>query len=300
MIQFTKMHGLGNDYIYINNLNASNIIERPQIPAFTRYICNRHFGVGADGIILIKPSKIADLKMEIYNSDGSQAQMCGNGIRCFGKYVYDTGILRKKEFTIETLAGIKKIAVKTKERDGKVEEVAVNMGRAMWNDNNLPIIIRKNRRMNPTGMNEERNKIQIQALDWRVEGTALSMGNPHFVILTKDIEKIDVEKYGSFIENYIIFPEKTNVEFVEVLGNTSIKMRVWERGAGETFACGTGACAAFAVCYQKKLVKSEVTVSLLGGDLKIKLNEQTNEIYMTGLATKICDGIIDETVILGT
>lgn len=274
------MHGLGNDYIYIDNLEGKNDIGKGKIPEFTRYICNRNFGVGADGIILIKESKIADLKMEIYNADGSQAQMCGNGIRCFGKYAYETGILKKTKMKIETLSGIKELTLKIENEI--VTQVEVNMGRAIWKHDILPKIIEK-----------EKMPISIQAEDWKIEGTAVSMGNPHFVIITKNIDEINIAKYGKAIENNPIFPNKTNVELIEILGNTSIKMRVWERGTGETFACGTGACAAFAVCYEKKLVKPEVTVFLKGGELKIRLDEETKEIYMTGMASKICDGSID-------
>lgn len=280
MIYFTKMHGLGNDYLYIDNLEGKNEIGKGKIPEFTRYICNRNFGVGADGVILVKESKVAELKMEIYNADGSQAQMCGNGIRCFGKYVYETGILKKTKMRVETLGGIKELTLEIKK--GRVEKVEVNMGCAIWQGDILPKIIKKGK-----------EPISIEVQDYTIEGMAVSMGNPHFVVITKDIDKIDIIKYGKAIENNPIFPEKTNVEFVEILGNTSIKMRVWERGTGETFACGTGACAVFAVCYEKKLVKSEVTVLLKGGELKIKLDKNTKEIYMTGMATKICEGSID-------
>ncbi len=267
MIEFTKMHGLGNDYIYINQTEEKNYIKN--IEQFTRYISNRHFGVGSDGVILIKKSNIADVKMEIYNSDGTQAQMCGNGIRCVGKYVYENGIVQKKKISIETLAGIKELQLRLEKN--KVKEVTVNMRSAIFDE----------------------HKKKIKVFDWDIEGTVVSMGNPHFVILIKNIDKIDVKKYGSYIEKNKIFPEGTNVEFIEVLGNTSIKMRVWERGSGETFACGTGACAAFAVCYNMNLVKSDATVYLRGGSLKIKLDKLTNDIYMTGLATKICDGKIE-------
>ena len=268
MIEFTKMHGLGNDYIYINIIDGKNQIG--EIAPFTRYICNRHFGVGADGVILIKKSNIADIKMEIYNSDGSQAEMCGNGIRCFAKYVYENNIVKKEHFNIETLAGIRKVNVRP--INGKVDEVMVNMGK-------------------PKFMQKE--IIQIKALDWNLKGMSVSMGNPHFVILSKDTDKIDIQKYGPVIENNEIFPNKTNVEFVEILGNTSIKMRVWERGSGETYACGTGACAAFAVCYNKRYVKNFTTVYLKGGFLNIRYDRNLEDIFMTGLATKICDGKIE-------
>lgn len=243
MIEFTKMHGLGNDYIYINNLRERNKIVEEKIPGFTRYICNRNFGVGADGIVLVKESKVADLKMEIYNADGSQAQMCGNGIRCFGKYVYETGILKQRKMKIETLGGIKELDLKIENEI--VTQIEVNMGKAIWEDKQLPKVA-----------NQEKQMITIQVKDIKIQGTAVSMGNPHFVVFGKNIDKIDIKKYGKAIENHPIFPEKTNVEFIEILGNKSIKMRVWERGTGETFACGTGACAAFAVSYEKNLVRA--------------------------------------------
>lgn len=285
MIEFTKMHGLGNDYIYINNIGGRNYIPEEKIPRFTRYICNRNFGVGADGIILIKESEIADLKMEIYNSDGSKAEMCGNGIRCFGKYVYDNKIVEKKNITIETLAGLRKLFLQTHPKTNKVIEVTVNMGRPVWENEKIPVNIEKEHYKKP---------ITLQIENWKVEGMAVSMGNPHFVIIVKDVDKIDLNKYGSLIENAPCFPNKTNVEFIQILGNKSIKMRVWERGSGETFACGTGACAAFAVCYEKRLVMPDAKVYLKGGELKISLDRNTNNIFMTGLATKVCDGVIEE------
>ena len=210
MIEFTKMHGLGNDYIYINMIDGKNQIYN--IPAFTRYICNRHFGVGADGVILIKKSEVADLKMEIYNQDGSEAEMCGNGIRCFAKYVYDEELTQKQEFDIETLAGIRHVILKI--RNKEVQQVTVNMGKPVLNET-----------------------IKIETIDREIEGITVSMGNPHFVILTKDVDEINVQKYGPIIESNIAFPDKTNVEFIEIRGNMSIKMRVWERGSGETYAC---------------------------------------------------------------
>lgn len=285
MMEFTKMHGLGNDYIYINNIGGKNYIPEEKIPQFTRYICNRNFGVGSDGIILIKESKIADLKMEIYNADGSRAEMCGNGIRCFGKYVYDNKILEKKNLKIETLAGIREVFLQTQAKTNNVTEVTVNMGRPIWENEKIPINL---------GKEHYKKLIALQVNDWEVEGMAVSMGNPHFVILVQDVEKIDLNKYGKLIECNPCFPNKTNVEFIQILGNRSIKMRVWERGSGETYACGTGACAAFAVCYERKLVMPDVKVYLKGGELKIALDRNTNNIYMTGLATKVCDGTIEE------
>ncbi len=273
MVEFTKMNGLGNDYIYINQLDDKNIIRN--IEPFTRYICDRHFGVGADGVILIKNSSVADLKMKIYNSDGSQAQMCGNGIRCFGKYVYENNIIKRNKISVETMAGIKDLQLHIK--NGEVQEVTVNMGRPTWNNSD--------------------EFVKIKAIDLDVEGMCVSMGNPHFVIFTKDVEKIDIKKYGSFIENYNLFPERTNVEFIQVFGIYTIKMRVWERGSGETLACGTGACAAFAVCKKLNLVKNNVKVLLKGGELKVELDNYTNDIYMTGIATKVFDGKIENPLV---
>ncbi len=267
MISFTKMTGLGNDYIYINNLNDKNIIAN--IPAFTRYICNRHFGVGADGVILIQKSKIADFKMEIYNSDGSIAQMCGNGIRCFGKYVYDNKLSTSENLKIETLAGIRKLQLSV-EKD-IVKEVTVNMGKAQIGE-----------------------KANIKVLGKYIQGTKVSIGNPHFIILTNNVDKIDVEGYGPLIENNKIFPERTNVEFVQIVGSKTIKMRVWERGSKETYACGTGACASFALCNNLELVENEVVVELKGGTLRIKKDSKTQEIFMRGIATTICEGKIKD------
>ncbi len=267
MIEFTKMTGLGNDYIYINNLDDTNRIIN--IPAFTRYICNRHFGVGADGIILIKNSKVADFKMEIYNSDGSKAEMCGNGIRCFGKYVYDKKLTTNKNLKIETLAGIRELKLKTEKE--LVKEVTVNMGCAKIG-----------------------NTVNLKILGVDIRGIKVSMGNPHFIIMTKNLDKVNVTEFGPLIENNKVFPQKTNVEFIQIEGTRTIKMKVWERGSGETFACGTGACASFAISHHLGMVNDEVKVYLKGGTLNIKKNHENQEIFMTGLATKICDGKIED------
>ena len=269
IIEFTKMHGLGNDYIYIDKTKFSNnILRERDLPKVARYLSNRHFGIGGDGIILVEKSNIADFKMRIFNSDGSEAEMCGNGIRCFGKYVYEKGLIEKENINIETLAGIKKVKL-IKNNDNKIEKIEVNMG--------IPRIYMK---------------IDLKILDKNLKIIPISMGNPHAVIFVDNIEKIDIDKYGPAIENNKYFPRKTNVEFVEILDRNLVKMRVWERGAKETYACGTGACAAVVAGNVNNLNKKQVKVLLKGGELEINWNEETKEIYMTGIATKVFEGKI--------
>ena len=269
IIEFTKMHGLGNDYIYIDRTNSkNNILRERDLPRVARYLSNRHFGIGGDGIILVEKSNIADFKMRIFNSDGSEAEMCGNGIRCFGKYVYEKGLIEKENINIETLAGIKKVKL-IKNNDNKIEKIEVNMG--------IPRIYMK---------------IDLKILDKNLKIIPISMGNPHAVIFVDNIEKIDIDKYGPAIENNKYFPRKTNVEFVEILDRNLVKMRVWERGAKETYACGTGACAAVVAGNVNNLNKKQVKVLLKGGELEISWNKETKEIYMTGIATKVFEGKI--------
>ena len=269
IIEFTKMHGLGNDYIYIDMTNKQkNNIEENELPQIARFLSNRHFGIGGDGIILIEKSEIADFKMRIFNSDGTEAEMCGNGIRCFAKYIYENGLTKKENLKIETLAGIKEIKL-IKNDKNKIEKIEVNMG--------IPKI-------------EE--KIRLKILDKEFEITNISMGNPHAVIFVDDVEKVDLEKYGPVIENNKYFPNRTNVEFVEILDKNLVKMRVWERGAKETYACGTGACAVVVAGYINNLNKRKVKVLLKGGELEINWKEKTNEIYMTGIATEVFKGKI--------
>lgn len=269
MISFTKMHGLGNDYIYIDRLNDKNIIAEEKVPEFTRYMSNRHFGVGGDGVIFIDNSKVADFKMRVFNQDGSEAEMCGNGIRCFAKYVYDNKITTKTNIAIETLAGIK-YAYLVDIKDDEVQEIKVCMGEPKLLTN-----------------------IELKVENASFDIACVSMGNPHAVIIVNDVEKFDVEKYGPLIENNKVFPNKTNVEFAQIIDKSNIKMRVWERGAGETFACGTGACAVAVACNKKELTRKEVNLSLKGGELKINWDKKENLVYMTGIATKVFDGKIN-------
>ena len=282
MITFTKMHGLGNDYIYINLLEDTNIIAQEQIPSTTRYLCNRHFGIGADGVIFIDKSNIADFKMTIYNSDGSKAEMCGNGIRCFAKYVYEKKITDKTIIDIETDSGVKKAYMKVDRNE--VTDITICMGEPILNTNELKKIgFLSSDFENSSSIVIDNNSFKLYPI---------SMGNPHVVVFVRNVDAFDVSKYGKLIESYQYFPQKTNVEFVQLLDRGHIKMRVWERGSGETYACGTGACAATAVCASISYTKRLVTTTLKGGDLRINWNPQDNNIYMSGIATKIFDGTI--------
>lgn len=269
-IYFTKMHGLGNDYLLINCINNKNVIEEQNIPQIARYLCNRHFGVGADGIILINTSDIADFKMNIYNQDGTEAEMCGNGIRCFAKYICDNRLTEKQEMKIETLAGIKSAYIRKSKINNDIREITIDMGQAKY---------------------EQQLKLKI--LEKELEVYCISIGNPHAIVFCEDVEKVPISEIGSLIENDEHFPEKTNVEFIQVLGNASIKMRVWERGVGETYACGTGACAVATLCHKLRFTKSDAIVYLKGGELKIEIDEASQKVYMTGIATKVFDGEIE-------
>lgn len=280
MVTFTKMHGLGNDYICINCLE--NILAENKLPQIARYMCNRNFGIGADGLILVQESTIADIKMRIFNKDGSEAEMCGNGIRCFAKYVYDNRIIDKQTISIETKAGVK--GVRLKVLNGEVYEIEVDMGRPIFDDIKN-ISVQNNYRI-PISVN-------IKVDDTRFIGNYVSMGNPHLVIFVNNVENIDIEKYGPAIENMKCFPNKINVEFVQALGRNTLKIRTWERGVGETYACGTGSCASFCIAYYKGICSSYVKAILRGGELNLNYNKQNGHIIMSGIATKVYDGNIN-------
>lgn len=280
MVTFTKMHGLGNDYICINCLE--NILAENKLPQIARYMCNRNFGIGADGLILVQESTIADIKMRIFNKDGSESEMCGNGIRCFAKYVYDNKIIDKQSISIETKAGVK--GVRLKVLNGEVYEIEVDMGRPIFDDIKN-ISVQNNYRI-PISVN-------IKVDDTRFIGNYVSMGNPHLVIFVNNVENIDIEKYGPAIENMKCFPNKINVEFVQALGRNTLKIRTWERGVGETYACGTGSCASFCIAYYKGICSSYVKAILRGGELNLNYNKQNGHIIMSGIATKVYDGNIN-------
>ena len=276
-MKFTKMHGIGNDYVYVNCLKEN--VENPSEVAIK--ISDRHFGIGSDGLILIKPSDVADGKMEMYNADGSQGAMCGNGIRCVAKYMYDYGITDKTSISVETKSGIKYLDLTLK--NGKVDTVKVNMGAPILKAAEIPVISEKEQVIS--------EPVTIDGKEWKI--TCVSMGNPHAITYIDDVKHLEIEKIGPKFENHEIFPDRVNTEFVHVIDRNTVEMRVWERGSGETYACGTGACAVAVSSILNGLTEEEVTVKLLGGDLKIFWNREENRVYMTGSATKVFDGEID-------
>lgn len=273
-MKFTKMHGIGNDYVYVNCFKEE--IENPS--ELARFVSNRNFGVGSDGLILIRPSEKADFQMDMYNSDGSQAEMCGNGIRCVGKYVYDYGLTDKTQITVDTLAGIKYLDLTVE--DGKVSKIRVNMGEPILKPELVPVISPEDPAVD----------IPIEVKGKKYNMTCVSMGNPHAVIFMDHVKDLDIEVIGPYFENHTCFPKRTNTEFVEILDRNTVNMRVWERGAGETLACGTGACATAVACVLNDKTEDKLTVHLLGGDLQIEWDRETNQIYMTGSATTVFDG----------
>ena len=281
MIKFTKMHGLGNDYVYIDAINQK--IENES--SLAKFVSNRHFGIGSDGLILICKSDIADFKMRMFNSDGSEAEMCGNGIRCVGKFVYDKGLTDKTTVKIETLAGIKTLALNTKE--GKVETARVDMGEPILEAEKIPVISKEHPVKN----------LELEAENEKFKFTCVSMGNPHAITIVENTKEFDVEKYGKVLEIDKAFPKKANIEFAQIVDRQNIIMRVWERGAGETLACGTGACATAVACNLNGLTDRKVNIELLGGTLNIEWNETDNHVYMTGPAVTVFDGELYEEAI---
>ena len=278
MIKFTKMEGLGNDYIYINQSQE----KLENIEALARHMSDRHFGVGSDGIILIEKSEIADFKMSIYNSDGSEAEMCGNGIRCVGKYVYDKKLTRKKHLCIETKAGIKVLDLMLE--DGVVKKVRVDMGEPILEASKIPVLQEDSPVL----------KVPLKLLDKTLFFTCVSMGNPHAITFVSNLENFPIQEDGKIVEVDTLFPRRTNVEFVEIMDRENIKMRVWERGVGETMACGTGACASVVACILNHYTSEKVTVHLLGGELEIEWNQNDNHVYMTGPARTVFEGKFEE------
>ncbi len=279
MLKFTKMEGLGNDYVYMDAINQK--IEHPKELAMK--ISDRHFGIGSDGLILIGASDIADFKMSIYNPDGTEAEMCGNGIRCVGKFLYDKGYISKTKVAIETLAGVKNLDLIIE--DDKVKFVKVDMGVPIFEPALIPVKDYISYRFD----NLEFTKVKVDSL----ELTCISMGNPHAVCFVSDVDDIDIVKVGPLTENAQNFPRRVNAEFIEVKSRNEIKMRVWERGTGETLACGTGACASAVASILNGYTEREVTVSLLGGKLNILWDKNNNHVYMTGPARIIYEGEID-------
>lgn len=275
-MKFTKMHGIGNDYVYVNCFEES--VKNPA--EVSKFVSDRHFGIGSDGLILISPSATADFRMNIYNADGSQAEMCGNGIRCVAKYVYDYGLTDKTEISVETLAGIKYLRLQVE--NGKVASVEVNMGAPILESKEIPVAVEESPVVN----------VPVEVKGKIYHMTCVSMGNPHAIIFMNNVKDLDIEAIGPYFENHTVFPKRTNTEFVEVLDRNAVNMRVWERGSDETLACGTGACATTVACILNDKTENEVTVHLLGGDLKIRWDREANQVYMTGPATVVFDGEI--------
>lgn len=268
-MRFTKMEGLGNDYVYLDCTKETPV----DLPELARKMSDRHFGVGSDGLICIFPSQIADFKMVMFNADGSQAEMCGNGIRCVGKFVFDKGLTRKNELTIETLAGVKVLSLSV--LGGQVDAVTVDMG--------SPALL---------------GSREVSCQDKQLQGVSASMGNPHFVIQTSSVKEFPLQELAPISMPNDTFSEGVNVEVAEVLDRSHIRMRVWERGSGETLACGTGACATLAVCASLGLCDREATLILLGGELHIRWDEKNDHIYMTGPARIVFEGEWPEIALL--
>lgn len=277
-MKFTKMHGCGNDYVYVNCFQET--VEHPE--EVSRRISDRHFGIGADGLILIKPSEKADFEMDMYNADGSSGAMCGNGIRCVAKYVYDYGLTDQTSISVDTKSGVKYLDLMVK--DGRVEQVRVNMGAPELTASRIPVLSETEQVIG--------RPVEIGGVEYRY--TAVSMGNPHAVVFVEETDCLELEKIGPLFEHYSGFPDRINTEFVKVLDDRTVQMRVWERGSGETLACGTGACAVAVAAVLNGVVKgNQVTVKLLGGTLQVEWDREKNLIFMTGPAAVVFDGEIN-------
>lgn len=279
-MKFSKMHGIGNDYVYVNCFKET--VENPE--AVSIFVSDRRFGIGSDGLILIMPSDKADFRMRIFNADGSEAMMCGNGTRCVGKYVYDHGMTDKTDITLETNSGIKYLKLFVK--DGKVDSVTVDMGKAILKPRDIPVDSDLDLFV--------AQPVEVAGKEYKI--TAVSMGNPHAIVYVDDVDSLDLEKIGSDFENHKLFPNRVNTEFIKVIDDKTLQMRVWERGSGETFACGTGACASVVSSVLNNYCKydEEVLVHLRGGDLRITYRKD-GTVMMMGPATQVFDGEIDIT-----
>lgn len=273
-MKFTKMHGCGNDYIYVNGF----VEEITDKPAFVKKVSDRHFGVGGDGVIFINPSEEADFEMEMYNADGSRAEMCGNGIRCVAKYVYDKGLTDQTHISIVSCGKVKYLDLNVE--DGLVTSVRVNMGAPILTAKEVPVI---------SSMEQSVDEpVAVGGKEYRM--TCVSMGNPHAVVFMEDVANLDIAAVGPLFENHEAFPNRTNTEFVEVRDRSHVFMRVWERGTGETLACGTGCCATVVACVLNGLTEPAVTVRVLGGEIMIEWDREQNFVYMTGPAVTVFEG----------
>ena len=286
-MKFTKMHGCGNDYIYVNGF--AEHIDADRKPELVRRLSDRHFGIGGDGVIFINPGKSAAFEMEMYNADGTRAQMCGNGIRCVAKYIYDHGLTDQTDIAIESFGRVKYLEL-TPGSDDKVSTVRVNMGEPVLRAAEIPVI-----------SDNEQVVSEAIEVDGKVyEMTCVSMGNPHAVVFIDDadIKDLDIEAVGPYFENHARFPERTNTEFLRIIDRNNVQMRVWERGTGETLACGTGCCATAVACVLNGLTDTKVNVSVPGGEILCEWDRQDNVVYMTGPAATVFEGEIDEKMIV--
>lgn len=277
-MKFTKMHGCGNDYVYVNGFTEKVAAKPKAVVALS----DRHFGIGSDGVIFINPSQQADFEMEMYNADGTRAEMCGNGIRCVGKYVYDHGMTDKTSITVESFGKVKYLDLTVE--NGKVVKVKVNMGKPELTAKDVPVVS-----VHEQVIDEE---IIVKEKSYRM--TCVSMGNPHAVVFMDDVEHLAIEEIGPYFENHERFPNRTNTEFVQVIDDSHVKMRVWERGTGETLACGTGCCATAVACVLNRLTGAHVTVQVLGGEIEIYWDQKENLVYMTGPAVTVFEGETEE------
>lgn len=280
-MKFTKMHGCGNDYVYVDG--AKEQIPAKDKPELVRKLSDRHFGIGGDGVIFINPSDEADFEMEMYNMDGSRSEMCGNGIRCVAKFVYDKGLTDKEHISIISGGKVKYIDLNIENE--KVSTVKVNMGEPILKAADIPVVTD-----NPEGSVIAEN-IEVAGNAYKM--TCVSMGNPHAVVFMEDVANLEIEKIGPLFENHQRFPRRTNTEFVKVIDRNNVEMRVWERGTGETLACGTGTCATVVACVLNGFTEDEVNVKVLGGLIKIKWDREANLVYMTGPAATVFEGEIE-------
>lgn len=298
-IKFTKMQGCGNDYVYINGFVEK--IPQEDKPDIVRKISDRHFGIGSDGAIFINPTDEADFEMEMYNADGTRSEMCGNGIRCVGKYVYDHHMTDHTEITVVSAGKIKYLSLTV--TDGTVSQVCVNMGEPVLNASEVPVDLSKSGLSDAYAEWKDNGSKQaypdavidqpIVVQNKKYNMTCVSMGNPHAVVFMTGVDELDINAVGPYFEDHPAFPKRTNTEFVEIIDDSHIKMRVYERGTGETLACGTGCCASVAACILNHKTKDEVSVSVLGGTILVKWDRDTNQIYMTGPAETVFEGEID-------
>lgn len=279
-MKFTKMQGCGNDYVYVNGMQE--VMPAEKKPEAVRFLSDRHFGIGGDGVIFINAASDADFEMEMYNADGTRSEMCGNGIRCVGKFVYDKGLTDKTKITVVSAGQIKYLDLQVGEK-GQVESVKVNMGSPILVPSQIPAVF--------DGDVVIDEPILVQGEEYRV--TCVSMGNPHAVVFVNQTGEMDLEEIGPSFENHPVFPNRTNTEFVEVVDRNHVKMRVWERGTGETLACGTGCCATVVAAVLNGLTDNEVEVEVLGGKIQIFWDREANLVYMTGPATTVFEGEID-------